>query len=79
MFNIPLSSGFTKQISGRENITLRDCRDVSKEVGIIKLQLGDTTRVYSENDCIFVEAAKEENLVKAANKLDLVLLGMANE
>ncbi|HLD16073.1 MAG TPA: hypothetical protein VJB94_05905 [Candidatus Nanoarchaeia archaeon] len=74
LFNIPLNSAFVKDF---KNYPVKNCQDVDETIGIIWLRLGEETKVYSENGCVFVEADKEENLVKAANKLDLVLLGMA--
>ena len=77
LFNIPLNSAFTKQITGRENITLIDCEDATSEIGVIKLQLGMSTRVYYSNGCVIVEGKEEKDLVRATNKLDLVLLGVS--
>ena len=76
LFNIPLNSAFTKE---NKNYPIHTCDDVNETIGIIWLRLGKETRVYSDKGCVLVEAEREENLVKAANKLDLVLLGMANE
>lgn len=74
LFNIPLNSAFIKDF---KNYPVENCNSVNETVGVIWLRLGNETRVYSENGCVFIEAEREANLVKAANKLDLVLLGLA--
>lgn len=75
LFNIPLSSAFTQGYRNK-TIETKTCDDVNQTVGIIWLRLGETTRIFNEDKCIVIEGQKEEDLIKAANRLTLTMLGV---
>lgn len=72
LFNIPVSSAFTKSW---KNQTVKTCNDVTKTTGIIILELGDETKIYEDN-CIKIEGKTQNDLVRAADRLSLTLLGV---
>jgi len=75
LFNIPLSSAFTREYRNKTMET-KTCNDVNQTVGIIWLRLGEATRIFNEDKCIVIEGQKEEDLIKAANRLTLTMLGV---
>ena len=75
LFDIPVKSAFVKK---QGETIVKTCKDVNETSGVIWLRLRNETRVYEENKCIFLEGSTEFELVKAADKLVLVLLGLSN-
>jgi len=77
LFNIPTYGSVIQDVEGKNETVIRTCRDVSDDVGIIYLKDGDETKVYSEDGCVIVQGQTEDELIEAANKLGLYLLGIA--
>ena len=79
LFAIPTTGAVILPVQGKV-ADVRTCNDVTKEVGIILLQLGDENKVYSdENGCVIVQGITEDNLIDGANLLDLYLLGVLKD
>lgn len=71
LFNIPVSSSFTKPYL---NNTLRTCDDVNATEGVILLQLAEKTSVREDKGCIYVEGITEDDLIRASDRLVYTLL-----
>lgn len=72
LYNIETKSGLTKPYKNKE---VKTCNDVSETTSIIWLKLGEETRIFKDN-CIIIEGKTEEDLIKAADRLVLTLLGI---
>ncbi|MEK6861233.1 MAG: hypothetical protein AABY07_04635 [Nanoarchaeota archaeon] len=75
LFNITLNSAFTQPYA-KANLSVMNCEDATKETGIIRMKKGEESRVYYEDDCLIMEAKDEYDLIKEADKINLVLLGI---
>lgn len=73
LYNIPVNSSFTQPYA---NATVKTCADVSATDGIIHLDLGDATAVSVEEGCVLVRGETEDDLIMAADRLVLTLLGV---
>ncbi|HLC72905.1 MAG TPA: hypothetical protein VJH37_04970 [Candidatus Nanoarchaeia archaeon] len=71
LFNIPVSSSFTKPYL---NNTIRTCADVNAAQGVILFQINDRTVVREEQGCIYIEAVTEEDIMRASDRLVYTLL-----
>ena len=74
LFNVPTHGALLRDAGN--NAPVRTCADVNETTSIIKLQVGNENKIYSEGDCLIVEANDEVNLTKAADRLALTLLGV---
>lgn len=52
------------------------CSNVNSTTAVIYLTLGETNKIYSQDDCIIVEGKDAEGITLAANKLAYYLLGV---
>lgn len=75
LFGILTSGAVTSSVPGK-NALIKTCNDVNQSDGIILLSLSNQTRIYNDNGCVILEGVTEENLIEAANLLDLYLLGV---
>ena len=73
IFKFPIDSAFTKEREGYDT-PVKDCKDATSDIKIIKLLLGSSTKVYSQDNCIIVEGNTYDNLIKSAESLSLTLL-----
>lgn len=74
LFNVPTHGALLRDAGN--NAPVRTCNDVNETTSIIQLQIGDKNKVYSEGECVIVEATDEANLTKSADRLSLTLLGV---
>ncbi len=74
LFNIPTHGALLRDAGN--NAPVKTCRDVNETTAIIKFQIGEENRVYSEGDCVIVEAGDELNLTRVADRLSLTVLGV---
>ena len=74
LFNVPTHGALLRDAGN--NAPVRTCNDVNETTSIIQLQIGDENKIYSEGDCVIVEANDELNLTKAADRLALTILGV---
>ena len=56
----------TSKIGDYPEIT---CSNATKEIRVVDLRLGNETRVYEQDNCLIVEGADYDGMVKAADKL----------
>lgn len=52
------------------------CGNVSKGVGVVYMKLGDDDRVYVDDGCVIVEGKDRDGLIKSADRISYVLLGV---
>ena len=76
ILKIPLNSAYTKEY---KNNTIKTCNDANKTEAVIILTLGNDNKVFSNNECVVVQATDEDNLIKAADRFGFYLLGVMNE
>lgn len=72
-YNIPVSSAVTKPY---QEMKVKSCKNATAEMTVIWLKTGDSTKVYTEENCIIVQGSDEEELVRAADRLGLLLIGI---
>ena len=68
--------GALTEKSNNEAAPVITCADATIEQKVIYLKLSDTTKISSLNNCITIEGKTEQDLVRAADKLILQLLGI---
>jgi hypothetical protein len=74
-YRIPVDGAFTRE-SNNSNASIINCEDVSENLGVILFKLGDETKIYSENDCVILEAKNPQDLRRVAIKLTYSLIGV---
>mgnify|MGYP001601625895 CR=1 FL=1 len=74
VFQIPRESTITNTNSNNTKLQVKDCKDITKFIGVIKLQLGNTNRIYNNNGCVVLEAKSKEDIIRVTDKLILHLL-----
>lgn len=62
-------------IEGR-NITVMSCNNVSNSVGVISFEINNRSEIYSKNGCVLVSGKSENDLIRVADRLMLVLIGI---
>lgn len=72
-FNIPVKSAVTREYNNNTVIT---CEDASFESTVIWIRKGEETRVRTDESCIIIEGPTETEMVKAADRLALHLIGI---
>ncbi len=53
-----------------------NCKDANKELGVILLNLGKENKIYSNKECVILEAKDEDSLIKVADRFVYNLLGV---
>jgi len=53
-----------------------ECGDVSGDVGVVYMKLGDDERVYVEDGCVIVEGRDRDGLLMSVDRLAYALLGV---
>lgn len=77
LFKIPVNSALIKSSDKAQNITIKNCKDASEDIGIIWLKLGTRTGVFTEeNGCVVIEGEEQEDIVRGADKLVLYMMGI---
>lgn len=62
--------------SDNEEVPVITCTNATQKQKVINLKLSDTTKISSSNNCIIIEGETEKDLIRAADKLVLQLLGI---
>lgn len=78
VFKIPTTAAFTYN-DGSLNLTANqviDCKYANSKVAVILFQIGDQTKIYSENECVIVQGKDAMDIRRAATKLSYHLLGV---
>lgn len=55
------------------------CGDVNNTVGVVVLQLGDNTEIFTKNNCVILQGKTEHDLTRASDRLVFFLLGIMKE
>jgi len=71
VYYIQTQGASNEKIEGVPYIT---CDDASWGTGVIEFRLGDENKIYSEGDCVILEAVDGEGLVKVGERLTYLLL-----
>jgi hypothetical protein len=75
-----LNKQTSSALVGRFNETdTFSCDKVSADVGMIIFTISDTNQVYYRDGCVYVEGTNGENLIKAADRFMLQLVGIMME
>lgn len=74
LFNVPTHGALLRDAGN--NAPVRTCDDVNETTAIVRFDIGDDNRIYSEGECVIVEANDELNLTRAADRLSLTVLGV---
>lgn len=74
VFKIPTQAATFKQTN--TTFPYVNCANATKQIGVIYLFVGNETRIASLGECVVVEGKDYDELIKAADKLTLHLLGV---
>ena len=55
------------------------CNNANETIGVVKLQLGDETKVFIEDNCVILQGKTEQDLVRTADRIMFFLLGIMKE
>jgi len=72
-YNIPVKSAVTSEY---DNNTVVSCDNATKKNTVIWVKKGEETKVSMQDNCILVEGPTESDIVKAADRLALYLIGI---
>lgn len=73
LWGINSTGTFTEKVG---NYLMKTCEDTSETEGIVKFQIGEENRIYSEDECVILEYKNEDELIRVAERFDLILLGV---
>ncbi|MDP3919141.1 MAG: hypothetical protein Q8Q35_04550 [Nanoarchaeota archaeon] len=73
LYGIPVRSAMTQPYS---DYPVKSCYDATSEEPVIFLTLGSETIVYTDEYCIVVVGTDEDEIIRAADRLVLTLLGV---
>jgi hypothetical protein len=77
LYNIPVNSSLMKAIEGASGgQVIKTCEDAKEGVAVIWLRLGDETAVFEENGCVVVQGTDEMEIIAAADRLYLTMVGI---
>ena len=79
IYNIPTHSSFTEETprANEINLSIKDCKDVNNDIGVVKFTLGDSNRIYiDDNGCVILQAKEGDDIFKVADKMAMHLLGV---
>ena len=74
VFKIPTQAAVISQTN--TSYPVITCNNANLQTGVIYLKVEDETKIYSSNECVIVEGKDYDELIKAADKLTLHLLGV---
>ncbi|MDD5254358.1 MAG: hypothetical protein PHG05_04665 [Candidatus Nanoarchaeia archaeon] len=74
VFNVEVLSALTQDIGN--NMTIKSCEDVNKTEGVIWLRIGEENEILTENNCVIIQGKTQDDLIKGADLLDFILLGI---
>tara|TARA_Y100000310_G_scaffold324935_1_gene387580 strand:- start:1767 stop:2381 length:615 start_codon:yes stop_codon:yes gene_type:complete len=73
LYEIPVSSAMTQEYG---EYPVKTCLDATSDETVIYLTLGSETLVYTDEYCIIVVGTDEDEIIRAADRLVLTLLGI---
>jgi len=60
----------------KSGLTIKTCNDATSTDAVIYLKLGSSNKVFYQGDCLIVQGKDSQGLVKAADKLAYLILGI---
>jgi len=78
IFRYPISDTFgalKEPIEGK-NVTVMTCNNVSENIGVIFFEISNKSEIHSNNGCVILSGKDENDLIRVADRLMLVLLGI---
>ena len=75
LYNIPLNASFTEPY-GHGELQVKTCDDATETTAVLWFRLENETRVYSQNGCLIIAGEKEDDLIRAADRILYTLLGI---
>ncbi len=77
LYGITTTSAYTKDSEPvNPNIPIRTCADAKEGIGVIMLEPNATTGIDLKDGCVLVSGATADDLILAADKLGMNLLGI---
>jgi len=76
LYGIPVNSAFLKEFDDMENQTIKTCEDSFGNTTVVWLRVGDETGVFEEDGCLVVQGSDESEIIMAADRLVLTLVGI---
>jgi hypothetical protein len=77
IFNKRVFGAITKEADPPTGNIVVNCNNVSVKSNIVRLQVGDETKVYKEeNNCIIVQGTDEWEIIRASDRLIYDVLGV---
>lgn len=74
LYNIPTHGALTYK---KEDAPIKTCEDASpKSTGVVLLKLSDKVKISTKDECIIIEGRDEDEIIKAATRLTLTVLGI---
>ena len=73
IYGLEVVNTFTTKFEERPAIT---CNNVTKNIGVIYLKLGDENKIYSDKDCVIIQGINDDNLLLASEKFAYHLLNL---
>ncbi len=74
IYNFNITNTYTTYV--RDTLPVITCVNVSSEIGVIYLKLGEESKVYAENKCIIIQGRGGNGLLRASEKFAYSLLGV---
>lgn len=76
LFNVPSHGALLRDIGN--NAPVMTCSDANsnKSVAVIEFHIGEENKIYSDGECVIAEAVTEDDLIRVADKISYVALGI---
>ena len=75
LYNIPVNASFTEEYASAP-LAVRTCADSTDTEPVLWFRLEDATRIYRQDSCFVVAGQTEEDLIRSADRLLYILLGI---
>ena len=77
LYNLETVGAYTKDSDPpNTNVPIRTCDDVNQQITVIELGISDFTGIKNEKGCVKVSGANADELILAADKLGMNLIGI---
>lgn len=73
-YNIFVRKGFTTNNS--YSLPIINCEDASENIPVVYFKQGNATKIFSDKDCVVVEASTNSDIIKAKDRLLYGILGV---
>ncbi|MEK6904654.1 MAG: hypothetical protein AABW87_03605 [Nanoarchaeota archaeon] len=73
LWGINTTGTFTEAVG---KYIVKTCSDANGEDAVILFEVGNEDKIYKRNECVVLETSSEDNLIKVAERFDLILLGV---